>query len=233
MAPKSKAKAKAKNKHVMNARAKATAKKSAPKKRPAKPSAKKKSAATKSGAKNAPITSRAARTPGAPTGYRSITPYLVIEGANKALDFYSKAFGAEVVMKLATPDGRLCHAEIRIGDSMIMLSDDFPEMNGGKSRSPIKLGGTPVSVHIYVPNSDRTFDRAVAAGCTALMPLTDMFWGDRFGMVTDPYGHMWSIATNVEELSPAEVERAMHEFMAQQQGACSMEPAAENAPVHA
>lgn len=233
MAPKSKAKAKAKNKTVVKSRAKATAKKSAPKKRPAKASAKRKAAPTKAGSRNAPAAASAARTPGAPKGYRTITPYLVIEGANKALEFYSKAFGAEVVMKLSMPDGRLCHAEMRIGDSMIMLSDDFPEMNGGKSRSPLKLGGTPVSVHVYVPNADRTFDRAVAAGCSALMPLTDMFWGDRFGMVTDPYGHMWSIATNVEELSPAEVERAMHEFMAQQQGACSMEPAAENAPVPA
>lgn len=208
----------------MKASAKAKAKQQKPAPKPAKaksnkskPAPAKKSAA----AKSTPM--KEAKSPGAPRGYRSVTPYLCVEGAEKAIEFYAAAFGAREVMKLRMPDGRICHSEIQIGDSMLMISDDFPEMNGGKSRSPLKLGGSPVTVHVYVANVDKSFERAVAAGCTVLMPLMDMFWGDRFGCLVDPFGHMWSMATNQKEMTPAEIEKSMGEFMSQQ-GSCAGAP---------
>jgi PhnB protein len=227
MAPKSRAKAKPKSAKKAAAK-KAAAKRSVrkPKKAAPKARAKTRPAAAK---KPAPrtgkpaIAAKSAATPGAPKGYRSVTPYLAIENAANALEFYSKAFGAKEVVRLCLPDGKVCHAEIRIGDSMIMLSEDAPEMNGGKSRSPLKLGNSSVSVHLYVPDVDESFDRAVGAGCTAMLPPSDMFWGDRFSMVVDPYGHMWSIATNVKELSPAELERGMKEWM-DQMAQCAQQP---------
>lgn len=220
-----KAAPKAKPKMKASAKAKPRAKEKKPAPKSAKANSKKSKPAPakkKVAAKPAPV-GKAQKSPGAPRGYRSVTPYLCVDGAEKAIEFYVAAFGAREVMKLRMPDGRICHSEIQIGDSMLMVSDDFPEMNGGKSRSPLKLGGSPVTVHVYVANVDKSFERAIAAGCSVLMPLMDMFWGDRFGCLVDPFGHMWSMATNQKEMTPAEIEKSMGEFMSQQ-GSCAGAP---------
>lgn len=144
-----------------------------------------------------------------PEGFHTVTPHLVIDGAARAIDFYARAFGAEEVLRMPAPDGqRLMHAEIRIGDSRIMLADDFPEFCGGVSRHPGTLGGSPVTVHLYVKDVDATMARAEKAGATVTMPATDMFWGDRYGKVLDPFGHDWSIATHVADPTPEEMEAA-------------------------
>jgi uncharacterized glyoxalase superfamily protein PhnB len=141
-----------------------------------------------------------------PDGFHTVTPHIVVDGADKALDFYKKAFGAEVLQRMPAPDGkRLMHATIKIGNSMLMLCDDFPEFSGGKSRSPGKLGASPVTIHLYVPDADAAFQRAVAAGAKVSMPLADMFWGSRYGTITDPFGHEWSIATHQRDLTPEQV----------------------------
>ena len=139
-----------------------------------------------------------------PEGYHSLTPYLAVPDAAKAIEFYKQAFGATETMRMPSPDGRIMHAELRIGNSVIMLSD---EMEGGRSRSPQAVGATTGHVFLYVPDVDAAFARAVDAGATAAMPVADMFWGDRYGRVVDPFGHDWSIATRKENLSPAEVGR--------------------------
>ncbi|PWF47926.1 VOC family protein [Massilia glaciei] len=141
-----------------------------------------------------------------PEGMHSITPHIVCAGAESAMDFYIKAFGAIDGGRLKGTDGKLMHGEIRIGDSSIMLVDENPEWN---MRGPLALGGTPITLHMYVENVDAAFERAVAAGCAPTMPVADMFWGDRYGMVTDPYGHMWSIATHIRDVAPDELEAAM------------------------
>ncbi|TMA79416.1 MAG: VOC family protein [Deltaproteobacteria bacterium] len=141
-----------------------------------------------------------------PPGYHAVTPYLTVRGAARAIDFYKRAFGATEQMRMPAADGeRLMHAEIRIGDSVVMLSDEFPEMGGG--RSPESLGGAGGSLFLYVDDVDATFRQAVAAGGKALMPVQDMFWGDRFGRVADPFGHVWGIATHTEDLTPEEIGR--------------------------
>jgi PhnB protein len=140
-----------------------------------------------------------------PEGYRSVTPYLVVSGAAQAIEWYKNAFGAQDVMTMPFPDGRLMHAEMKIGDSFVMLADEFPEMGGNKS--PKSLGGTPTGIHLYVPNCDAVFDKAIASGATAKMPPTDMFWGDRFSKLTDPFGHDWTVATHIEDVAPDEMER--------------------------
>jgi PhnB protein len=137
-----------------------------------------------------------------PDGYHTVTPYLVVSGAAKAIEFYKKAFGAEELFSMPGPDGRLMHAEIRIGDSVVMLSDESPQMN---ARSPKALGGTPVNIFLYVEDVDAWFARATSAGCTTEMPPTDMFWGDRFGKLADPFGHSWSMATHKEDVAPEEM----------------------------
>ncbi len=143
-----------------------------------------------------------------PDGFRTITPHLVIDGAVKALDFYKKAFGAEEILRMPSPDGtKLMHAEIQIGDSRIMLADDFPEFSGAP-RNPKKLGESSVTIHIYVPDCDAAFKRAVDAGAKVTMPLQDMFWGDRYGSVKDPFGHNWSIATHKADLTPEQIGEA-------------------------
>ena len=133
-------------------------------------------------------------------GFHTVTPSLVVKGAAKAIDFYKKAFGAEEVMRMPGPEGRVMHAEIKIGDSMIMLGDEWPDM-GYKAPIPNHITG---SLHIYVPDVDKAFDRAVTAGCTVAMPVANMFWGDRYGKVTDPFGHVWGLATHVEDVPPEE-----------------------------
>ena len=146
-----------------------------------------------------------------PDGYHSVTANLVIKGASKAIDWYKQALDAQELYRMPGPDGRLMHAEIKIGDSVIMLTDEMPEMGG---KGPETLGGTPVSLMIYCKDCDTLFTRAVGAGASVRMPLEDAFWGDRWGMVTDPFGHVWAIATRKKNLSLDEMKRAMDAFMA-------------------
>lgn len=146
-----------------------------------------------------------------PPGSHSVTPHLVVRGAGKAMDFYKKAFGAVEIMRMPGPDGMgVMHGEVKIGDSMVFLADEFPGM---PCASPEKLAGTTVSIHLYVPNADATFAQAIAAGAKELTPMMDMFWGDRFGQVIDPFGHQWSIATHVEDVSPEEMGKRAAEMM--------------------
>jgi PhnB protein len=141
-----------------------------------------------------------------PEGMHSITPHLVCNGAAEAIEFYKKAFGAEEMGRMPMPDGKLGHAMLRIGDSMIMLADEFPEWG---SVGPATLKGSPVTIHLYVENADAQFDRAIAAGAQVRMPLADMFWGDRYGVLEDPFGHRWSVAHHVRDVSPEEMKAAM------------------------
>jgi PhnB protein len=143
-----------------------------------------------------------------PAGYHTVTPYLVVEGAAAAIDFYKKAFGAQEIMRLEH-NGRIGHAEIRIGDSPIMLADTVAEMG---YRGPKAFGGTPVSLMIYVPDSDAVFKRAIEAGAEALHPVQDQFYGDRTGTLTDPFGHVWSIATRKQNVAPEEINRRFKEM---------------------
>jgi PhnB protein len=153
-----------------------------------------------------------------PDGYHSVTPYLMIQGAAKAIEFYKRAFGAEEIMHMDGPDGKITHAEIKIGDSRIMLSD---EMSGAACRSPQSLGGSTASVFVYLENVDSVFDQAVKAGAKVVMAPSDQPWGDRFSTVTDPFGHVWSLATHVEDVTPEEMSRRMQEMMAQRAKAAS------------
>ena len=139
-----------------------------------------------------------------PDGYHSVTPYLCVKGAAQAIEFYKKAFLATERMRIAQPDGRVGHAELQVGDSVIMLSDEFPEIG---ARSPQSLGGSPVSIHLYVEDADAIFSQAVAAGAKIKRPIADQFYGDRLGGVEDPFGHTWWISTHKEDLSPQEIER--------------------------
>jgi PhnB protein len=139
-----------------------------------------------------------------PAGHHTVTPYLAVKNGVKAVEFYKKAFGASEVYKLIMPDGRLGHAEIRIGDSIIMMSDEFPEYGG---KSPQTLGGSAVNIHLYVEDVDALFKRALAAGAKERKPVKDQFYGDRSGQVEDPFGHLWWIATHKEDVSPAEMQK--------------------------
>jgi PhnB protein len=141
-----------------------------------------------------------------PEGYHTVTPYLIVRGADKALAFYKKAFQASELYRLPMPDGRLGHAEMSIGDSRVMLADEAPEM---KILSPTSLGGTPVSIALYVEDCDALFNQAVNAGATVERALADQFYGDRSGTLIDPFGHKWTLATHKEDISPEEMkERA-------------------------
>jgi len=152
-----------------------------------------------------------------PPGHENLIPHLVCENCSDAIEFYKKAFGAEEVTRMPAPDGRrLMHAAIRIGNSFVFLVDDFPEFCGGKSESHKSLKGTPVTIHHYVENCDAAIKRAVDAGATVLMPAADMFWGDRYGAVTDPFGHKWSFGTHIKDLTPAQIKEAMKGAFAQQ-----------------
>ena len=145
-----------------------------------------------------------------PEGVQVVTPYLSIRGAAEALEFYKKAFGATEVMRLAGPDGRIGHAEIRIGKAVIMLADEHPEMD---FRSPQVLGGSPVSIHMYVEDVDAFYSRAVAGGAKAVRPVADQFYGDRSGTLTDPFGHTWSIASRKEDVSQEEMVKRFNALM--------------------
>lgn len=148
-----------------------------------------------------------------PEGYHSVTPYLIIRGAAEAIDFYVKALGATEVMRL-DHGGKIGHAEIKIGDSHIMLADEHPEMG---ARSPQSLGGTPVGICLYVPNVDALFNQAVAAGATVERPVQDQFYGDRSGTIIDPFGHKWTIATHIEDLTPEQISQRMAAWSESQQ----------------
>jgi len=143
-----------------------------------------------------------------PPGYTTVTPYLIIRGAAKAIDFYKRAFGAVELYRLAGPDGAIAHAEIRIGNSPVMLSDG---MGSGYS-DPLTLGGAGVSFMVYVPDVDAAFARAVAAGATVKRPVADQFYGDRTGTLADPFGHVWSIGTHIEDVPPEEIDRRFKEM---------------------
>jgi PhnB protein len=141
-----------------------------------------------------------------PEGYHTVTPYLAVEDATEAIEYYTKAFDAKERVRMETPDGQIGHAELEIGDSLVMLSDALPQFS---TRPPKELGGTSVSVFMYVEDVDAVVKRAVDAGAMVTMEVADQFWGDRFGSVKDPFGHLWSIATHVEDVPPEEMaERA-------------------------
>jgi PhnB protein len=141
-----------------------------------------------------------------PEGMHSVTPHLICAGAADAIEFYKKAFGAVEVARLPGPGGKLMHAMIRIGDSAVMLVDEMPEWG---ALGPKSLKGSPVTVHLYVENADATIERAVKAGAKVTMPLADQFWGDRYGKLEDPFGHHWSVATHIRDVSTEEMQRAM------------------------
>ncbi len=150
-----------------------------------------------------------------PAGYHTVSPYLAIKNAVEALEFYKKAFGAVETYRLMMPDGRLGHGEIRLGDSMIMLSDEFPEYDGGVS--PKTLGGSSVCIHLYVEDVDAVFKKALAAGAKERKAVMDQFYGDRSGQLEDPFGHLWWVATHKEDVSPEEMRKRMQAMLETEQ----------------
>jgi PhnB protein len=149
-----------------------------------------------------------------PEGVHTLTPYISIKGASEALAFYQAALGAEELYRLDTPDGRVGHAELRIGDSRLMLADEMPDMADAVARSPRTLGGTTFGLHVYVADVDAAFQRAIAAGGTVKRPVQDQFYGDRSGTFADPFGHVWTLATRIEEVSPEEMRRRIEKLNA-------------------
>lgn len=145
-----------------------------------------------------------------PDGYPQITPYLCVDGADAAIEFYAKVLGATERMRMPSPGGKIGHAELTLGDSVIMLSDEHPEMD---VRSPKAIGGSPVAISVYVEDVDAVFEAAVAAGADALRPVENQFYGDRSGQFEDPFGHRWNIASHVEDVPPDEMEKRMAELM--------------------
>ena len=148
-----------------------------------------------------------------PDGYHSVTPYLIVKGAARAIDFYKNVFGASERMRMNGPNGTIGHAEIEVGDSVVMLADEFPDMG---FRSPQSVGGTAVTLVLYVEDVDPCFDRAVAAGAKRLRPVEDQFYGDRSGTLEDPFGHVWTISTHKEDVPPEELRRRAEALMKQQ-----------------
>lgn len=146
-----------------------------------------------------------------PEGYPRVTPYLIVDGGAKAIDFYCSVLGASERMRMPAPDGRIGHAELQLGDSIIMLADENPEMD---IRGPAAYGGTPVSLHVYVEDSDAVFDQAVKSGSKALRPVEDRFYGDRSGQFEDPFGHRWDVSTHVEDVPPEEMSKRAEAAMA-------------------
>jgi PhnB protein len=150
-----------------------------------------------------------------PEGYTTPVPYLAVDDAEAAIEYYKKAFGAKERVRMPMPDGKIGHAELEIGQSIIMLSDPFPQAS---TRSPKELGGTSSSIFLFAEDVDAVVKRAVDAGATVTMEVGDQFWGDRMGSITDPFGHSWSIATHVEDVSPEEMEKRSAEFMSAMAG---------------
>ena len=140
-----------------------------------------------------------------PKGYHSITPVLIVKNGAEAIEFYKNGFGVEERCRMKSPDGRVAHAELKLGDSVFMLSDEYPEM---KCHSPKTIGGSPVSMYVYVDDVDSVFNKAISAGAKVLDPVKDQFWGDRHGRLEDPFGHLWSIATHKKDLSEEEMKKA-------------------------
>jgi PhnB protein len=147
-----------------------------------------------------------------PEGYHTVTPFLSLKGAEKAIQFYKKAFGAKEIEKHHGPDGKIMHAAIKIGDSIILLADEFPDSKCGMC-SPESLNATTVVLHIYVEDVDALFDQSIKAGSKVIMPVMDTFWGDRYGQLQDPFGHRWSIATHKKDLTTEQVNQAAEEWM--------------------
>jgi len=150
-----------------------------------------------------------------PEGFHALTPLLVVQGAARAIDFYKKAFGAVEVSRMPGPGGKIMHAQLTIGDSPLMLCDEFPEM---ETHSPVSLKGSPVTIHLYVTDVDAVFKKAVDAGAKPKMPPGDMFWGDRYGKLTDPFGHHWSVGTHREDLTPQEIAKRHDQFQKEMAG---------------
>jgi PhnB protein len=151
-----------------------------------------------------------------PQGYHTITPNIVVSDGAKAIDFYARAFGAEELMRLPGPGGGIMHAELRFGDSTVMLGEEMPDMG---AKSPKAYGGSPVGFYVYVGDVDASWERAVKAGAKPVMPLANMFWGDRTGRLEDPFGHHWSLAQHIEDLTPEEISKGQEAFFAQMQTA--------------
>jgi PhnB protein len=143
-----------------------------------------------------------------PDGFHTVTPHLMVRDANRALDFYKKAFGAEVLHVMPGPGGKVMHAAVKIGDSIVMLADEFPEHGS-------KAGASGDALHIYIDNVDAAFQRVVSAGASVKMPVMDMFWGDRYGQVVDPFGHTWSLATHTRDMSPEEMQKEQEKAFSQ------------------
>lgn len=151
-----------------------------------------------------------------PDGAHTVTPHLIIRDAAKAIDFYTKAFGAKELYRLQGADGKIMHAAIQIGDSQVYMADECPEYG---SHSPLEYKGTPVTLHLYFEDVDKAWDRATKAGAEIKMPLGDQFWGDRYGQVKDPFGHVWSLATHKEDLTPEQIKERGEKFMKEFAGA--------------
>jgi PhnB protein len=149
-----------------------------------------------------------------PKGFHTITPSLTCRGAAKAIDFYKKAFGAQELMRMPSPDGKVSHAEIKIGDSVVFISDEFP----GMTAAPSPTATPSYSLIVYVDDVDSVFNRVVSAGAKVDMPMQDMFWGDRYGKVTDPFGHQWGLAMHIEDVAPDEIGRRAQTFFAKAAG---------------
>ena len=143
-----------------------------------------------------------------PEGYPRVTPYLIVDGASAAIDFYKSVLGATERMRMGGSEGKVGHAELEIGDSVVMLADEHPEMD---ARGPKSVGGTPVTLHVYVEDADGVFERAIEAGAKALRPVEDQFYGDRLGSFEDPFGHQWNVATHVEDVPPEEMSKRVAE----------------------
>jgi uncharacterized glyoxalase superfamily protein PhnB len=158
----------------------------------------------------------AKKAPATPKGYHTVTPSLFVAGAAKAIDFYKKALGAEELMRFPGPDGKIMHAEIKVGDSIVMLADEMPDMGG---RGPKSIGGTPVSFFVYGENVDAAWKRAVDAGAKEVVPLADQFWGDRTGCLEDPFGHQWWLAQHLEDLTPDQIRKNAEAYFSQMQPA--------------
>ena len=173
----------------------------------ARKSARKSRKTTKRGGRTKPTPSKLSPIP---PGFRTVTPYLAIEGAAQAIEFYKKAFGAKELSKQATPDGKIMNASVKIGDSIVLMSDVFP---GSDAKSPNALGGSPVTLHIYVKDADRLWQTALSAGARVILPLDNQFWGERYGQLADPFGHRWSISMQVK-MSREEMDAKQKEAMA-------------------
>jgi PhnB protein len=146
-----------------------------------------------------------------PPGFHTLTPHLIVRDAARAITFYENAFGAQLLGKMLTPDGKVMHAAMKVGDSMLMLNDEFPEWG---ALSPVSSGGSGVTLHMYLENVDAAFQKAVSAGAEVKMPVMDQFWGDRYGIVADPFGHKWSLATHIRDVSQEDMAQAQSEAMA-------------------